>query len=244
MENEPFDDLFREEDELTPSSDAEASSTSDQKVPSVSNIITILNQNSAAEHEFSSETEQYRVETSLRRNNQRWIYNLSVFHNTVEVQEGSLGPEEIRKKAILDDNGGKWDAFVKEAAEQHYARCRRVANLVAQAEPSRGGIGKKLFRLLVVILVFVSLLLNAATFYLYFHQDKLRDFLGWTASAGEIPPVHLEYETIRGTVQKEDGMPTIVLKKEDAVTIHVINDETGKPIQNGFINIELAGGKE
>ncbi len=237
--NEPFE----KESAAPPASDLSDAGrqTSPFRVPSVEEIITILTQNNAAKHEFSSETEQYRVESSLQRNNRRWVYRSTVYHNTVQMMDGEFGPEESRKEALPDE--WRWEGFVKEAAIKHHERCRKVAAvLAASAESGKtGGIGKTLLKIGFLALLISSLLLNAAALYLYFEQTTLRTWLGGPVGPVNIPHVRLRYETVRGAVEKDNGVPTIVLQKTDIVTVKAVNDHTGETIAQDLINIRLDG---
>ncbi len=243
--NDPF------EDAAPPASDFSDAGrqTSPFRVPSVEEIITILTQNNAAEHEFSSETEQYRVESSLQRNNRRWVYRSTVYHNTVQMMDGEFGPEELRKEAFPEE--WKWESFVKEAAEKHREKCRRLSALVAVKNVSGPDKlwWKKLLKIILMLFVIGSLAFNLLLGYFYwFDRQGLAGWLGISVSSDDPGPPEfpeLKIRCVADRAQEEielvNNTAKLTLKKTDTLKISVEEKDRDDqpPVIRGSIHLKF-----
>lgn len=230
-----------------PGADADAPQAGTAAPHSFEGIYANLWQTGAVETSIAHDSDQYRVETKVERNKRRLTSAIRVFFNSAPMNE----PGFVLEKRSVETKPGEegetqWEQFAQEAARKHLEKCKQMRQRIAETsqDSGTGGLGKKIGKILLLLLVALSLILNVVGGYLYFERDTLKNLLGLSDSAllaaPDTPALRLEYATIRGRVHEENGLPTITLAKPDVITIKVVNQATGEVIYNGQMNINLA----
>lgn len=230
-----------------PGGDADAPQAGAASPHSFEGICANLLQTGAVETSIAHDSDQYRVETKVERNKRRLTSAIRVFFNSAPMNEPGFVLEKRSVEAKPDEEGEtQWEQFVQDAARKHLEKCKQVRQRIAETSEDQrtGGLGKKIGKILLFLLVALSLLLNVVGGYLYFERDTLKNLLGLSDSAPlaapDMPALRLEYATIRGNVHEENGLPTITLTKTDMVTVNVVNQATGEVLHSGLMNINLA----
>lgn len=210
-------------------------------------VCAMLLQTGIVENSFKQEMNQYRVETRVERNNRRWSSRVHVLLNGEKMSEAGFLPDTRRIDAEQGiESDAKWEQFVQDSAHKHLEKCKQVQQHIAESSEGSGtdSLGKKIGKILLLLLVALSLLLNIIGGYLYFERNTLKNLMGLSDSAPlaapDMPVLRLEYATIRGNVHEENGLPTITLTKTDMVTVNVVNQATGEVLHSGLMNINLA----
>jgi len=206
---------------------------SDDENSSIDEIRKILREKGVIHTAFA----EYEVITELSRVGRKWCYESYVAFNGKRIDELVLPSEHGSSKAVETEEVPP-AGFVKRVSRKHLESCEKVRELIKEEKHKKGERRKRKIIKFLAITLLLALIAGGSYLFVLSRKPKEERHVDSTADS---PQLILEYTTIQGKVEPDQhGIPTIILKKTDVVTINVVDPNTGGTIAQGVINIKLA----